>query len=81
MRLDLVAVATAVLVLHDVAAGGEVGDDAVGAAFGDAHRRGDVAQAHAGVVGDAHEDPCMVGEEAPLCHREQSSQLFLEEYC
>ena len=69
MRLDLVAVAAAVLVLDHVAACGEVGDDAVGAALGDVQRRGDVAQAHPGVVGDAHEDPSVVGEEAPLRHQ------------
>ena len=43
MRFDLVPVAAAVLVLHHVAACGEVGDDAVGAALGDVQRRGDVA--------------------------------------
>ena len=34
--LDLVAVAAAVLVLHYVAGFGEIGDDAVGGALGDA---------------------------------------------
>ena len=82
MRLDLVAVATAVFVLHHVAALGQVGDDAVGAALGDTQRRGDVAQAHPGVVGDAHEDPSMVGEEAPLGHGVYIlAQMFLEIYC
>ena len=46
---------TAVLLFDDVAACGEVGDDAVGAAFGDAHAGGDVAQSHAGVVSDAQQ--------------------------
>ena len=68
MRLDLVAVAAAVLVLDHVATSGEVADDAVGPALGDVQRRGDVAQAHPGIVGDAHEDPCVVGEEAPFRH-------------
>src|SRR5208282_2259686 len=50
MGLDAVAIAAAVLVLDDVAGFGEVGDDAEGAALGDAQRRGDVTQAHPGVV-------------------------------
>ena len=48
VRPDLVAVATAILVLDDVAAVGQVGDDAVGAAFGDIQRGGDVAEADPG---------------------------------
>ena len=38
------------------------------ASFGDAHHRGDVAQPHPGVVGDAHEDLGMLGEKTPRCH-------------
>src|SRR5687768_14297532 len=40
MGLDLVAVATPVFVLHHVAALGQVGDDAVGAALRDPKRAG-----------------------------------------
>src|SRR5690349_12249018 len=72
--LDLVAVASAVLLLHHVAAFGEVGHDAVGRALGDVQGRGDVTQADAGVVGYAHEDPGMVGEEAPVGHSRSSYQ-------
>ena len=53
VRLDLVAVTAAVLLLDEVAGCGQVGDDAVGAALGDVDAGGDVAQAHARVVGDA----------------------------
>jgi hypothetical protein len=42
MGLDSVAIATAVFVLHDVAGCGQLGDNAKGAALGDAERRGDV---------------------------------------
>src|SRR5213078_5120817 len=44
--LDLVAVAAAILALGHVAGLGEVGDDGVGAALGDAQVGGDVAQPH-----------------------------------
>ena len=81
MGLDLVAVATAVLLLHHVAACGEVGDDAVGAALRDVQCRGDVAQAAPGIVGDAHEDPSMVGKEASFRHGVHPSSLFPEIYC
>jgi hypothetical protein len=47
VRLDLVAVAAAVFPLHHVAGRGQVGDDAVGAALGNAHAGRDVAQPHA----------------------------------
>jgi hypothetical protein len=42
--LDLVAVAAAVLVLDDVPGFGEIGDDAVGGALGDARPGRDVSQ-------------------------------------
>ncbi len=66
--LDLVAVATTVPVLYDVAGCRQVVDYAVGAAFCDIYRCGDVAQAHPGVTGDADEHAGMVCEEAPLSH-------------
>ena len=66
--LDLVAVAAAVLVLDDVAGLGEVGDDAVGGALGDADSGRDVAQPHARVAGDAQQHPGVVGQEAPVRH-------------
>ena len=66
--LDLVAVAAAVLLLDDVPGLGEIGDDAVGGALGDARPGRDVAQPHARVVGDAQQHPGVVGQEAPLRH-------------
>ena len=63
VRLDLVAVAAAVFPLHHVAGRGQVGDDAVGAALGDAHAGRDVAQPHAPVVGDAQRHPGVAGQE------------------
>jgi hypothetical protein len=80
VSLDLVAVAAAVLVLQHVAGFGEVGDDAVGAAFGDAQTRRDVAQSRARVMGDAQQDPGVVGQETPVRHAVKGI-IFLEKYC
>src|SRR6478736_4794533 len=71
VSLDLVAVAPAVLVLQHVAGFSEVGDDAVGAAFGDAQTRRDVAQSRARVVGDAQQDPGVVSQETPVRHTDK----------
>jgi hypothetical protein len=68
VRLDLVAVAAAVLVLDDVPGLGEIGDDAVGGALGDARPGRDVAQPHALVVGNAQQHPGVIGQEAPVRH-------------
>jgi len=57
VRLDVVAVAAAVLLLDHVAGLGQVRDDAEGAAFSDVQAGRDVAQAHPGVMGDAQQDP------------------------
>ena len=65
VRLDLVAVAAAVFVLDDVPGVGQVGDDAVRAAFGDSQAGGDVPQPGAGVLGDAEQDPGVIGQEVP----------------
>src|SRR6185369_2900569 len=53
--LDLVAVAAAVFPLDGVAGRGQVADDVVGAALGDAHAGRDVAQPRARVMGDAQQ--------------------------
>src|SRR6266704_1847041 len=66
--LDLVAVAAAVLVLDDVPGPGEIGDDAVSGALGDARPGRDVAQPHARVAGDAQQHPGVVGQETPVRH-------------
>jgi len=67
VRLDLVAVAAAVLLLDDVAGPGQVGDDAVGAALGDVELGRDVARADPRVVRDAQQDPGVAGQERPAC--------------
>ena len=60
----------AVLLLDEVAGCGQVGDDAVGAALGDAQAGGDVAQARARVVCDAHQHPGVASQETPAgCFR------------
>src|SRR6266568_1038630 len=68
VSLDLVAVAAAVLLRDHVAGRGEVGDDAVGAALGDAQAGRDVTQSRARVVGDVQQNPGVVGQEAPVRH-------------
>jgi hypothetical protein len=77
--LDLVAVAAAVFVLEDVAGCGQVGDDAVGAAFGDAQAGRDVAQPRPRVVGQAQQHAGVVGQETPALHLRRLQ--FLETYC
>jgi hypothetical protein len=73
--LDLVAVAATVFPLDHVACLGQVGDDAVRATLGDAQDGRDVAQSRARVVGDAQQDPGMVGEEAPVRHVPQGTTV------
>jgi hypothetical protein len=81
MWLDLVPVAAAVLVLDHVAACGEVGDDAVGAALGDVQRGGDVAQAYPGVVGDATRARAWLVRKLHSAIDMHSSPMILEKYC
>ena len=73
VRLDLVEVAAAVFVLDDVAGCGQVGDDGVDAAVRDAQAGRDVAQPRARVVGDAQQDPGVVGQETPAFHASQTT--------
>ena len=80
VRLDLVAVAAAVFLFEHVAGLGQVGDDAVGAAFGDVQADRDVAQAHPRVVCDAEQDPGVVGQEGPAGGG-QLSHPILEVIC
>lgn len=65
MRLDLVAVAAAVLLLDYVASLDQFGDDAVGVALGDAQSGSDVAQPYPRIAGDAQQHPGVAGQEAP----------------
>jgi hypothetical protein len=69
VRLDLEAVAAAVFLLDHVSGCGQVGDDAVRAALGDAQAGRDVAQPRAGVAGDAQQHPGVAGQETPARHR------------
>src|SRR5579859_506132 len=80
VRLDVVAVAAAVLLLDDIAGRGQVVDDAVRTALGNAQAGCDVTQAHPRVVCDAQQHPGVVGQETPALHPESLSQ-FLEKYC
>ena len=68
VRLDLVAVAAAVFLLDHITGLGEVSDDAVGAALGDAQAGRDVAQPRARVMRDAQQDPGVIGQETPVRH-------------
>jgi hypothetical protein len=65
VRYDLVAVPTALSLAQDVASFDQLGEDAVGGAFGDPDRGGDVAQADSRVIGDAGKDVGVVGQEVP----------------
>ena len=81
MVLDLIAVAATVLLLDDVSGIGEVGDNGVRAAFGDVEARRDVAQAHLRIMDDAQEGSAIVGEETPLGHHRDYTQVIPESYC
>jgi hypothetical protein len=68
VRLDVVAVAAAVLLLDHVPGRDQVGDDAEGAAFGNVQAGRDVTQAHPGVMGDEQENPGVISQEGPAGH-------------
>jgi hypothetical protein len=71
VSLDLVTVAAAVLLCDHVASLGQVGDDPVGAALGNAQSRSDVTQSRARVAGNVQQDPGVVGQEAPVRHTDK----------
>ena len=81
MRLDLVAAAAAVFVLDDVPGGGQVGDDAVGGAPGDAQGASDVPQSRARLAGDAQQDPGRGWSGSSSCPFLGSYHSFLEIHC
>jgi hypothetical protein len=54
---------------REIAVGDELADDAVGGALGDPDLVADVAQAHAGIAGDAQEDLCVAGQKGPVGRR------------
>jgi hypothetical protein len=68
VRLDVVAIAAAVLLLDDIAGLDQVRDDAERAALGDVQAGRDVTQAHPGVVSHAQQDPGVIGQEGPARH-------------
>src|SRR5438876_12078870 len=68
VRLDLVAVAAAVLVLCDVARCGQIGHDAVRAAFGDGRPGRNVTQPQARVACEEQQHPAVTAQEAPAAH-------------
>jgi len=68
VRLDVVAVAAAVLLLDHIPRLDQVGDDAEGAALGNVQAGRDVAQAHPGVMGDEQENPGVISQEGPAGH-------------
>ena len=63
--VDRVVVAAAVSVACDVTGVGELGDDSMRGPFGDPDALADVAQANAGVTGDADQHLGVVGEKCP----------------
>ena len=82
VRVDRVPIAPALSLAGDVAGGAELGHDPVRGAFGDPDSVPDVAQADAGVVGNAEQDPGVIGQERPggcgvLGHRVEFSVLRL----
>src|SRR5260221_2186449 len=62
MRLDLIPVAASVLVLDDKPRDGQVRDDPVRAALGDAHPGSDVPQPRTPVLRDPQQDPGVNGQ-------------------
>jgi len=69
--LHLVPVASTVLLLDDVAGGGQVVDDGVRAALRNAKGCSDVDEPNARVVSDAQQRLSVIGQEAPLRHVEE----------
>ena len=65
VSVDLVLVAATVSLAGDVAGGGQLSDDAMGGPFGDPDLVADLAQANAGIVGDADQHPGVVGQKRP----------------
>ena len=69
LRAQRVVVAPAPALAREVAVGDELADDAVRGALGDPHQVADVAQADAGVAGDAKQDLRVASEERPAGRR------------
>jgi len=80
MALDVVAVAPAVPLLHDVPGFGEVGHEAIGRALGDIEGRRQIAQPGVWVLGEEQHRSRVIGQKAPLAHADDST-LILESFC
>src|SRR4051794_35484232 len=81
MPLDLVTVASPVLLLQDVTGVGEIGHDPVGSALGDTERSRQVPQTGPWIVGDKQHRPRVVGQEAPLTHISTNIPPTPETHC
>ena len=67
-RVELITVAPSVALTREITIGDEFGDDALRGSFGDAHLSGDIAQPHPGVVENAEQNVCVIGEKGPVGH-------------
>ena len=65
MGLNRIAVAPAVALAGDIARVSQLADDAVRGALGDTHLVADLAQPDAGILGDADQYPCVIGQKTP----------------
>ena len=68
-RVELIAVAPSITLTREITIGDEFGDDALRGSFGDAHLSGDIAQPHPGVMENAEQNVCVIGEKGPVGHR------------
>jgi hypothetical protein len=71
--LDLIPVSPAVALLEQVARLGEISDDAKGRALGHLESGCDITKPRVGMSCDEQNGSCVVGEEAPVCHRTSKS--------
>ena len=68
MVLYLVAVATTLPGLDDVAGVRQVYDDGIGPTLGDAELGGDIPQTRLRISGEAEKGPAVISEKAPIRH-------------
>jgi len=73
--LHLIAVAATLSLLEDVPGFGEIRDDGVRVALGDAEVDRNIAEAYLRVVGDAEQGSTVIGEEAPVGHWVNISEI------
>ncbi len=68
MCLDVVAVAAAVSLFHDVPCPSEIVNDAVRRALSDIQGCGQIPEAGVGILRDVQQGPGVVRQEAPFAH-------------